>query len=211
MCQRYIRVAYSGVSTKILLITDKSDFLQKYINPTTELPLCVKLYTSDTSHIISFYSTLQNPMRKDYQSHFTDEKNQAQRSNRQVTRWFHAQWKQNLKLTLASKSTWFRNMYLWGMSGCQMTKIIQLGNEFDVLYSRKNSPWIGGVQCLASSRAPLLRDFGQVLFLQGLEEARQEWHDWLGGQELPSKVNRPYFLGQGKLAKLSWSIVIGVS
>ena len=59
MCQRYIRVAYSGVSTKILLITDKSDFLQKYINPTTELPLGVKLYTSDNSHIISFYSTLQ--------------------------------------------------------------------------------------------------------------------------------------------------------
>ena len=97
------------------------------------------------------------------------------------------------------------------MSGCQVTKIIQLGNEFDVLYSRKNSPWIGGVQCLASSRAPLLRDFGQVLFLQGLEEARQEWQDWLGGQELPSKVNRPYFLRQGKLTKLSWSVVIGIS
>ena len=91
-----------------------------------------------------------------------------------------------------------------------MTKIIQLGNEFDVLYLRKNSPWIGGVQCLASSRTPFLRDFRQVLFLQGLEEARQECHDWLGGQELPSKVSRSYFLGQGKLAKLSWSIVIGV-
>lgn len=42
-----------------------------------------------------------------------------------------------------------------------MTKIMEFSNKFDVLYARENSPWIGGEQCLTSSRALFLRDAGQ--------------------------------------------------
>lgn len=29
-----------------------------------------------------------------------------------------------------------------------MTKLKQFSKEFNAIYSRKNSPWIGGIQCL---------------------------------------------------------------
>ena len=32
-----------------------------------------------------------------------------------------------------------------------MAKLKQFSNEFDILYSSKNNPWVGGVQCLISS------------------------------------------------------------
>lgn len=52
------------------------------------------------------------------------------------------------------------------MSGCQMTKIIQLGNEFDVsLFKEEQSmDWWSAVPG-KQQRTPFLRDFQQVLFL----------------------------------------------
>ena len=44
---------------------------------------------------------------------------------------------------------------------CQMTKLKQFSDDFDLLYSRKNSPWIGRVRCLTSSGELFLRDFRQ--------------------------------------------------
>lgn len=36
-----------------------------------------------------------------------------------------------------------------------------IGNEFDVLYSRKNNPWIGGIQCLTNNGELFMKDFRQ--------------------------------------------------
>lgn len=44
---------------------------------------------------------------------------------------------------------------------CQMTKLKQFSDDFDLLYSRENSPWIGRVRCLTSSGVLFLRDFRQ--------------------------------------------------
>lgn len=52
-----------------------------------------------------------------------------------------------------------------------MTKQKQFSNEFDVLYSRENNPWIKQVQCLTRSGALFLRNFGQE---QVLDSARKE-------------------------------------
>ena len=38
---------------------------------------------------------------------------------------------------------------------CQMTKLKQVSNEFDVLYSRENNPCLGGIQC--SSQGVLVK------------------------------------------------------
>lgn len=47
----------------------------------------------------------------------------------------------------------------------QMTELKQFSKELDVLYSKKNNPWTGGVRYLTSSRVLLLRNFGQEGFL----------------------------------------------
>lgn len=44
---------------------------------------------------------------------------------------------------------------------CQMTKLKQFSNKFDVLYSRKPTPWDGRVHWLTSSGTLFQRDFGQ--------------------------------------------------
>lgn len=36
------------------------------------------------------------------------------------------------------------NAVLWARN-CQMTKLKQLSNKFDVLYSKETNPWIGDV------------------------------------------------------------------
>lgn len=46
-----------------------------------------------------------------------------------------------------------------------MTKQNQFSNELDILYSKKNKPWIRDVQCLPSNEALFSRDFGQVQVL----------------------------------------------
>jgi len=46
-----------------------------------------------------------------------------------------------------------------------MTKLKQFWNKLDVNYSRENNLWVEGVQCLTSSEALFLRDFGQELVL----------------------------------------------
>lgn len=42
-----------------------------------------------------------------------------------------------------------------------MTKQRQFSNEFNVLYSRENNPWVGGGQYLISSGACFPRVLGQ--------------------------------------------------
>ena len=44
---------------------------------------------------------------------------------------------------------------------CQMPEIVEFSNKFDVLYSRENNPWIGGVKYLTSSGAFFPGGFGQ--------------------------------------------------
>lgn len=57
-----------------------------------------------------------------------------------------------------------------------MTKIIQFNNKFDVLYSRENNPWIGGVPCLTSTRVLFPKDFeqDQVVWSELYREATQK-------------------------------------
>lgn len=83
-----------------------------------------------------------------------------------------------------------------------MTKIMQFGNELDVLYVRENNPWTGGVQCLTSSKAFFLRDLGQEQILQNLRRGSTDTeHDCLGGQGLSGKASKSCFLQEGELTK----------
>ena len=74
---------------------------------------------------------------------------------------------------------------------CQ-TRIIQLSNAFDGLYSREDSPWVTGTEYLTSSGPsfPSIRG--------GKAETAQ---DWLGSWGFPYKASRPYFLEKGQRAK----------
>lgn len=50
-----------------------------------------------------------------------------------------------------------------------------------MFYSRESNSWIGGVQCLTSSRALFLRDLGQEQILKCVRRDDAEiGHDWLG-------------------------------
>ena len=52
----------------------------------------------------------------------------------------------------------------------QMIKLKPLSYRFDILYSRENSPRVGGLQPFTSSGALFQRDFGQRLY-RALERA----------------------------------------
>ena len=56
---------------------------------------------------------------------------------------------------------------------CWMIKIKQFSSEFNVLYSRENNPWVGGVQGLTKGGAPFLRDL-RLEFHRALEAARRK-------------------------------------
>lgn len=62
---------------------------------------------------------------------------------------------------------------------CQMIKVKQLSNEFDVLYWRERNSWIGGIQCFINSEG--LWIWGKSKFYRVLDVAMwKTGHDWLG-------------------------------
>lgn len=71
-----------------------------------------------------------------------------------------------------------------------MTKLEQFSSEFNVLYSRENSPWVEEIQCLARSEHSARGVLGKIKFYRALEE-----QDWLGDWEFLYKASRSYFLG----------------
>lgn len=66
-----------------------------------------------------------------------------------------------------------------------MTKIKQFSTRFDVLYSRENNPWTGGVQCLTSSGAFFPWDFGQWGFTDVRKGDAETGRGWLGRWDFP--------------------------
>ena len=74
-----------------------------------------------------------------------------------------------------------------------MTKIIQFSNEFEVLYSRENSLWVGGVQFLTVEYS-CLGILDKWEFYRALEEATWKRYNWLEGQDFPIR-QQVYFLG----------------
>lgn len=57
-------------------------------------------------------------------------------------------------------------------------------NEFAVLYSRENSPWMGGVQNFTSSGRLFPGDFGRKLVLQKNSLGEAAWKQGMIGQEV---------------------------
>lgn len=71
----------------------------------------------------------------------------------------------------------FKWRSLWDLKmscPCQMTKEKQFRNEFDVLYSREDSPQIGAVQCLTSSGDSFQGIVGKSEHYRALEEATRK-------------------------------------
>ena len=83
-------------------------------------------------------------------------------------------WNQNRNPTLTSKPTfpWLHILVINLSSVKWQKEKIQFAN---VLYSRKNDPWVWRVQCLTSRGAVLPRDLVQEWVQRTLEEARWEW------------------------------------
>lgn len=63
-----------------------------------------------------------------------------------------------------------------------MTKLKQLSDKSDDLYSGENSPWIGGAQCLAAVEAPSPGTLGKSELYRALEEAT--WQPGMTGKDL---------------------------
>lgn len=73
-----------------------------------------------------------------------------------------------------------------------MPKLKYFSNEFDVLCSKENKPWIGGLQCFMSSGTLFLRDFGQEGCSQSLRRGNMETgHNWIGDQGFPGRLVGP--------------------
>lgn len=72
----------------------------------------------------------------------------------------------------------------------------QVGSEFDVLYSKENSPWIGGVQLFTAIEHSSGEILGKSKCYRAPEAATQKWQDWLLGDFLVRLVG-PAFKGQG--------------
>lgn len=81
---------------------------------------------------------------------------------------------------------------------CQMMKLKQFSNEFDILYSKDNNPF-GLGECSASQAVECCScgNGARLSFTEVRRGNREAGHDWLGGQEFPFRL--VYFLG--KLAK----------
>ena len=76
---------------------------------------------------------------------------------------------------------------------CQMTKIIQFSDKFNVLYWRESSPWV--TERSASEGGALFpRDFGQREFYTALEGLSQ----WLSSKESACHA--------GDIGDMSWSL-----
>lgn len=83
-----------------------------------------------------------------------------------------------------------------------MTEPKQFSDEFEVLYSRGNNPWIGGSGSTVPHKQwhPLPERFwARANSIEGLDEIMQKRH-WLGCQDFLIRLARSYFLGEGKLA-----------
>ena len=63
------------------------------------------------------------------------------------------------------------------MFPCQMTKIKQFSNEFDVLYPRENNPWIGITSPAVEHYSEEI--WGKSKFYGALEKATWKRCDWL--------------------------------
>lgn len=75
---------------------------------------------------------------------------------------------------------------------CQMIKLKQFSNEFDLLFKEKR-PWIGVAQCLKSSDVLCTRDLGQAPSFPERRGNVETGHDWLEGQGFPYKDSRSHF------------------
>lgn len=63
---------------------------------------------------------------------------------------------------------------------CQIAILIHFSNEVDVLYSKENNPWTGGLL------VPLPEGFWARLSLENIRRGKEDTeHDWLGGQGFP--------------------------
>lgn len=70
----------------------------------------------------------------------------------------------------------FRGLHLMF---CQMTKMKQFSNEFAVLYSRENNPWIRGIACLTSSGGLFLWGVCIRQVLWSVRSRMQRQYGWL--------------------------------
>lgn len=61
---------------------------------------------------------------------------------------------------------------------CQITKLKQFSNEFDVLHSRENNQWVRGLYCLTNKGALPDGLWARASFTECLlAVAMQKWHD----------------------------------
>ena len=75
-----------------------------------------------------------------------------------------------------------------------MTKLKQFSNAFDVFYSRENSPWIGGAQCLTSGGALFPGNWGKSKFLWSVRRGNSDTgHDGLGVRDFLLRLAHPVF------------------
>ena len=77
-------------------------------------------------------------------------------------------------------------------------KLKEVSTDFNVLYSRENNPWVGGVPHLTNNRVLYRRDLGQEPVL-GRPRRSRAWS--------PRRVGLPYkaiFSGKVSWSKLSW-------
>ena len=84
---------------------------------------------------------------------------------------------------------------------CQMMKLKQFSNEFDVLYSKDNNPFSLG-ECSASQAVECCsyENGARLSFIEVRRGNRETGHDWLGGQEFPFRL--VYVLGKLGKAEL---------